>query len=82
MPIQQRITELVDVVEHHPEHRGVLSTGERIAVAIVLRRTDWLLAGGFEDLADACDRLGEQWLAACQLVIKQRSAARLRLVEE
>ncbi len=38
--VAQKIAELVDVVEQHPEHRGVLSTSEKIAVAIVLRRRE------------------------------------------
>lgn len=80
--IENKITELVETVEHHPSHRGVLSTGERIAVAIVLRRMDWLHEDGFEDLDAACERLGEEWLAACKRVIKARAAARLRVVEK
>ena len=42
---------------------------------------DWLHEDGFDDLDAACDRLGAEWLDACKLVIKQRMAARLRVVE-
>jgi hypothetical protein len=78
----EKIREMADVVEQHPAHRGVLSTGERIAVAIVLSRMDWLQEDGFENLDDARDRLGDEWADACQAVIKLRTAARLRVVEK
>jgi hypothetical protein len=78
----EKIRELADVVERDHRHRGVLSTGERVAVAVVLRRIDWLREDGFENLDAACDRLGEDWTHACQAVIKMRTAARLRVVEK
>lgn len=81
MTWSKKITELADLVEHHPEQRGVLSMGERIAVAIVMRRMDWLQEDGFEDLDAACDRLGEPWLAACKVVTTARTTARLKVVE-
>ncbi len=77
----EKIREMADAVEQHPSHRGVLSTGERIAVAIVLRRMDWLREGGFQDADAARDRLGDDWALACQAVIRMRAAARLRVVE-
>ena len=77
----EKILELAELVEHDPRRRGVLSTGERIAVAIVLRRMDWLHEDGFENLDAACDRLGDEWHDACKVVVKQRTTARLRLVE-
>lgn len=46
---------------------GVLSTGERIAVALVLDRFD-LLAAERWTMLEAVDRLGEMWLAAATLV--------------
>ena len=79
--VVEKIREMVDVVKHHPETRGVLSTGERIAVAIVLRRMDWLREDGFENLEEAFARLGDEWERACAALIKKRTAARLRIVE-
>jgi hypothetical protein len=78
----EKIREMSDVVESDPRSRGVLSTGERIAVAIVLRRMDWLQEDGFQDLEAARDRLGAEWVDACNVVMKQRTAARLRIVED
>ena len=80
--VVKKLSELVDLVEHHPRERGVLSTGERIAVAIVLRRIDWLREDGFSDLDAASDLLGAEWLHACKVVVKERNAARIKLVEE
>lgn len=42
---------------------GVLSTGERIAVAVVLDRYD-LLQRAWGTIAEAVDRLGPVWTAA------------------
>lgn len=42
---------------------GVLSTGERIAVAVVLDRYD-LIQRAWGTLAEAIRRLGSQWSAA------------------
>lgn len=78
----EKISELVDLVEHYPRSRGTLSTSERIACAIVLRRMDWLQEDGFEDLDSACDRLGEEWTNACKAVMKARTKARIKLVEK
>ncbi|MHB2268117.1 hypothetical protein [Pseudaminobacter salicylatoxidans] len=41
---------------------GVLSTGEKLAVALVLNRPDWL-AGMHYTLAEAIERVGPKWLA-------------------
>ncbi len=41
---------------------GVLSTGEKLAVALVLNRPDWLASMDYT-LAEAIDRVGAQWLA-------------------
>jgi hypothetical protein len=43
------------------------STGERIAVALVLNRADWLASIDYT-LGEAIDRLGPEWLAAVPLV--------------
>ena len=41
---------------------GVLSTGEKLAAALVLNRPDWLTSMDYT-LAEAIDRVGAQWLA-------------------
>lgn len=46
---------------------GPWSTGEKLAVCLVLDRYDWLQAMGYSML-EAVDRLGEDWLAAAQQV--------------
>jgi hypothetical protein len=42
---------------------GVLSTGEKCAVALVLDRPD--LAKWWGTMLDCADRVGPEWLAAC-----------------
>jgi len=41
---------------------GVLSTGEQLAVALVLDRADWITECGYT-LVDAIQRIGPVWLA-------------------
>lgn len=41
---------------------GVLSTGEKLAAALVLNRPDWLASMNYS-LAEAIDRVGAEWLA-------------------
>lgn len=41
---------------------SVQSTGEKVAVALVLNRADWLVAMNYT-LADAIGRTGPEWLA-------------------
>jgi hypothetical protein len=41
---------------------GVMSTGEKVAVALVLNRADWLAEVGYT-LAEAIDRSGTAWVA-------------------
>jgi hypothetical protein len=51
---------------------GPWSTGERLAVCLVLNRPDWLKEMGYTML-EAIDRIesgGEGWIAACRLVQK------------
>ncbi len=40
----------------------VQSTGERVAVALVLNRADWLKEIGYT-IAEAIDRTGPEWLS-------------------
>jgi hypothetical protein len=74
----EKIREMAEVVESDPKSRGVLSTSERVAVALVLRRMDWLQADGFGDLDEAYDRLGEEWTEAVGVVVRMRNVARVR----
>lgn len=46
----------------HFGHFGVLSTGEKLAAAMVLNRADLLEAAGYT-MAEAIDRLGPDWLS-------------------
>ncbi|MDT4852343.1 hypothetical protein FQZ97_865710 [compost metagenome] len=41
---------------------GVLSTGERLAAALVLNRADWLKEMNYT-LCEAIDRVGPEWVA-------------------
>jgi hypothetical protein len=63
--ITTRILRLVALVEKDEASRAVLSTNERIAVALVLDRKDWLDQMSWAILG-AIDRLGEQWFRATQ----------------
>jgi len=48
------------------------STGEQLAVALVLNRADWIAGMGYT-LAEAVDRVGPQW---CALLLRaQRELA-------
>lgn len=40
---------------------GVLSTGEKLAVAFVLNRPDWLAEMNYT-LAEAVERIGREWM--------------------
>jgi len=51
---------------------GVLSTGEKIAAALVLNRADWLQGMGYT-IPEAIERIGPTWTALLPLV-----AAKLR----
>jgi len=41
---------------------GVLSTGEKLAAALVLNRADWLASMDYT-MAEAIDRVGAEWLS-------------------
>jgi len=41
---------------------GVLSTGEKLAAALVLNRADWLASMDYT-MAEAIERVGADWLA-------------------
>lgn len=49
---------------------GPWSTGEKIAVCLVLNRGDWLTRIGYTML-EAIDRLGPDWLEGCHIAAKE-----------
>ncbi|AOL20343.1 MULTISPECIES: hypothetical protein [Xanthomonas] len=49
---------------------GVLSTGEKLAVALVLNRFDWLTQMGYT-IAEAIERIGASWAALIPDAAKQ-----------
>lgn len=49
---------------------AVQSTGEKVAVALVLNRADWLAEYGYT-LAEAIDRAGQDWVAAIPQIARQ-----------
>jgi len=67
------------------EGYGVLSTGERLAVALILNRPDWLAELDYT-LAEAIDRIGPEWMrlipAAAQQFEKNRQEASYAAAEE
>lgn len=57
-----RLIRMANAVEASPDYFGVLSSGERLAVAILLNRPDWIAQDGYT-LAEALRRLGTHELA-------------------
>lgn len=51
---------------------AVQSTGEKVAVALVLNRADWLAAFGYT-IAEAIDRSGLEWIAIIPQVARTLS---------
>lgn len=60
------MSELAQIVSKCRDARNggfnVLSTGEKLAAALVLNRPEWLAEMNYT-LADAIDRIGPQWLS-------------------
>jgi hypothetical protein len=48
----------------------VQSTGEQVAVALVLNRADWLEEQGYT-IAEAIERAGQDWVAIIPQVARQ-----------
>lgn len=48
---------------------GVLSTGEKLAAALVLNRADWLESMDYT-MAEAIERIGPQWAAQIPVAAK------------
>jgi hypothetical protein len=68
---EERIARMVAHVEANESIIGVLSTGDHLAVALVLNRKDWLDAGGYSML-EAVARLGPEWTSAALAVQRGR----------
>jgi len=66
MSTAQKILALVECVRADERQIGVLSTGEALAVALVLNRPD-LMPVGYTTL-EAVERLGEDWTRAALVV--------------
>lgn len=62
--IEDQIRAKVRMVVDNERSFCVLSTGEQIAVALVLDRKDLLDRCGFGTMLAAVDRLGDTWLRA------------------
>lgn len=60
---ERQIRDKVRMVATHEASMGVLSTGERIAAALVLDRYD-LVKEYYGTMLEAADRLGNDWLKA------------------
>jgi len=61
--LEQRILQMVRTVKADPPGFGVLSTGEKCAVALVLDDIDLMHSWG--SALDCMYRLDSQWLQAC-----------------
>lgn len=61
-----RLRAMVRAVERDPPHIGVLSTGERCAVALILDKPGLLSRG--DTMLYAARRVGDDWLEACYQV--------------
>jgi hypothetical protein len=62
-PAESQIRAKVRMVAHNSRSFGTLSTGERIAVAMVLDRYD-LLKNAWGSMLEAVHRLGPEWTEA------------------
>jgi hypothetical protein len=60
----QRVVQLARAVEADPAHVGVLSSGERCAVALLHGKTEYL-PSGYTNMLDAINRLETTWVEAC-----------------
>jgi hypothetical protein len=76
--ITARLGEILAVLSDDPGHRGVLSSGERIAAAIALEHDDWIIEDGFATIAAARARIDAEWLVAAQLHKARLSSTALK----
>jgi len=49
---------------------SVQSTGEKVAVALVLNRADWLAESDYT-IAEAIERAGQEWIAVIPQIARQ-----------
>lgn len=68
--LEARLSRMVDAVEQDEASIGVLSTGEAIAVALVLDRKDMLPVG--YSMLESVERLGPEWFRASLQVQRSR----------
>ena len=59
-----------DAKQGGPEAWAVQSTGEKVAVALVLNRADWLAEIGYT-LPEAIERSGAEWMAMIPQIARQ-----------
>jgi urease accessory protein UreE len=69
--VERRIAALVAEVEKNQKRIRMFSTGEQIAVALVLDRSELFPHGGYTML-EAVERLGPNWTRAALLVQRRR----------
>jgi hypothetical protein len=69
----ETILRMVETVQRDEKRIGVLSTGEYLAVALVLDRHDLIKESSYPTMLEAASRLGAEWLDAALTV--QRSIA-------
>jgi hypothetical protein len=71
---EQEITRRVAAVEEDESRIGLYSTGEKLAVALVLDRKDWLEEWRYTIL-EAVERLGTEWTRAALAVQRQHEGS-------
>lgn len=78
----ERIKDLARTVERDPESIGVLSTGERCAVALLCNRADFLPHGltFIEAVARLCGEAPWDWLTACIIADREGWKAEVIIV--
>ena len=71
----ERLNRMADACAANPGHRSVLSTGERLAVALILDRSDWLAEWQYTML-QAIERVGADWMTAVRQAANIRDRVR------
>jgi hypothetical protein len=61
--IDQDLHRRAAIAKRDPRRRFVWSTGEQLAVALILNKPGWLKAQGYTML-EAVERVGEEWMCA------------------
>jgi hypothetical protein len=69
--VERRIAAMVAQVEKDAKRIGVFSTGEQIAIALLLDRIELFPHGGYTML-EAVERLGRDWTRAALRVQRRR----------